>query len=396
MHVPDDGLIQFAKRRPDWELRSMHQGLLLTNAASCLDTRTAGTRMPCPRCKKSRALYCYDCVIPLLDPAPRVQLPFQLSILTHSSELSSKNTGVHAAILAPDQARLHSLDACPPFDASRAVVLYPSNDALEVGQLEPNSIDRVFIIDSKWKESKEMMKHPLLSGVRRVKLKDARSAFWRFHTAGVGEEGLCTIECLYFFLKALAEQGKMFAPASSATASMPSHSQAAPSSLPSSSHGAASLAPTATPSAAAPALESAAPPSLTPAAPPSAAASAKETSPALSAAATSHASAPAAKEDPGASSLYHYDCQGGGANSEGAAEGAATYTEDQSKPGSSHDPHAFDDLLWYFSCQHNYVSKIAAQRLEKHKAKKAQSQSPTPEIQGQSLSGNNSSKRRKK
>eukprot|EP00967_Tisochrysis_lutea_P100823 scaffold150763_cov22-Tisochrysis_lutea.AAC.2 len=56
------------------------------------------------------------------------------------------------------------------------------------------------------KESKEMMKHPLLSGVRRVKLKDARSAFWRFHTAGVGEEGLCTIECLYFFLKALAEQ----------------------------------------------------------------------------------------------------------------------------------------------------------------------------------------------
>ena len=30
------------------------------------------------------------------------------------------------------------------------MVLFPSEDALEVGQLQPNSIDRIFIIDSKW------------------------------------------------------------------------------------------------------------------------------------------------------------------------------------------------------------------------------------------------------
>jgi hypothetical protein len=38
----------------------------------------------------------------------------------------------------------------PPFDPARAVVLFPSEDAVEVQQLEAGSIDRVFIIDSRW------------------------------------------------------------------------------------------------------------------------------------------------------------------------------------------------------------------------------------------------------
>jgi hypothetical protein len=32
-----------------------------------------------------------------------------------------------------------------------------------------------------------MLEHPSLKPVRRVKLTGARSAFWRFHTEGVGE-----------------------------------------------------------------------------------------------------------------------------------------------------------------------------------------------------------------
>ncbi|KAF5838436.1 hypothetical protein DUNSADRAFT_2904 [Dunaliella salina] len=367
-----------------------------------------------------------------------------------------------------------TLDACPPFDASRAVVLYPSDDAVDVGQLEPNSIDRVFIIDSKWKESKEMMKHPSLSGVRRVRLKDARSAFWRFHTAGVGEEGLCTIECLFFFLRALVEQGKIFPPASSAAAGTPLSRQAAPSSMPPQEAALASAPPTAAgaapssipvlasapsaaapaapssipsqeatlvsssipvheaaspasalaPSAATPALESAAaapapaPPSLAPGAAPSAEAQAlPAATPTLELAAAPAASAPslaptaalsaavqapsaavpsarAALRDPVAPSLDHQNRQRDGAEGEGAAKDAATCTEDQrEQPSKGYDPHAFDDLLWLFCCQHNHVSKIAAQRLEQHKAKKAQSLSPVPEVTGHSQSVN---KRRKK
>lgn len=124
---------------------SIPQGLRLSYLQACLDTKTASTRKQCPVCKKSRALYCYDCVVSLLDPEmqPRVHLPFSVSIVTHSREQvraaersvclftcvscfncthldqitnivlsrchvqSSKNTGVHAALLAPDQVQLH-------------------------------------------------------------------------------------------------------------------------------------------------------------------------------------------------------------------------------------------------------------------------------------------------
>ena len=43
-----------------------------------------------------------------------------------------------------------SLDHCPEFDKARAVVMYPSDDAMDVSDLDPNTVDRVFIIDSKW------------------------------------------------------------------------------------------------------------------------------------------------------------------------------------------------------------------------------------------------------
>lgn len=58
------------------------------------------------RSQRSRHLYCYDCLVPF-TPVPSLQLPFQLSIITHYAEAASKNTGVHAALLCPHQVQLH-------------------------------------------------------------------------------------------------------------------------------------------------------------------------------------------------------------------------------------------------------------------------------------------------
>ncbi|GFH16015.1 DTW domain-containing protein [Haematococcus lacustris] len=118
---------------------------------------------------------------------------------------ASKNTGVHAAIIAPEDVTLHDLDHCPSFDPAMAVVLFPSDDAVEVQALQPLSLDRVFIIDSKWKKAKELNQHPALRGVRRVRLTHHRSSFWRFHTSGVADDGVCTIECMLLFLRALLQ-----------------------------------------------------------------------------------------------------------------------------------------------------------------------------------------------
>ena len=48
-----------------------------------------------------------------------------------------------------------------------------------------------------------MIQHSSLEGVRHVKLSQTKSAFWRFHTKGVSEDGVCTIEAMYFFLEGL-------------------------------------------------------------------------------------------------------------------------------------------------------------------------------------------------
>lgn len=97
---------------------------------------------------RSRWLYCYDDLVPYTD-APRLTLPYHFTIITHHEELRSKNTGVQAAIVAPQQVSLHSLEDLPDFDKSRAVVLFPSEDACTVDALDVTELQHVIIIDSR-------------------------------------------------------------------------------------------------------------------------------------------------------------------------------------------------------------------------------------------------------
>ncbi|GIL75732.1 hypothetical protein Vretimale_15281 [Volvox reticuliferus] len=197
---------KLAARRPAWELPEVHSGLQLAPMDSLYNYKE---RMKCLKCGRLRAHYCYDCLQPLV-PFPHVDLPFRVSIVTHHEEKASKNTGVQAAILARDQVDLHDMSHTPTdVEPSRCAVLFPSDTALEVEQLEPDSIDRLFIIDSRWKKANSLMRTETFRTMRAVRLSHTRSAFWRFHTRGVAEAGVCTIEALFFFLDALAKQGKL-------------------------------------------------------------------------------------------------------------------------------------------------------------------------------------------
>ncbi|KAG2432418.1 hypothetical protein HYH02_012989 [Chlamydomonas schloesseri] len=205
---PAPAVVKLAVRRPDWELPELHAGLQLAPA----DVLWENKRSTCGKCGRSRAHYCYDCLEPLV-PFPHVDLPFRVSIVTHHEEKASKNTGVQVAILASGQVDLHSMSNVPrDVDPARCAVLFPSDDALEVSELEPDSIDRLFIIDSRWKKAGELVRSDVFKSMRAVKLRETRSAFWRFHTKGVTDEGVCTIEALYFFLNSLAKEGKLTDP----------------------------------------------------------------------------------------------------------------------------------------------------------------------------------------
>jgi hypothetical protein len=59
----------------------------------------------CLRSGKSRSLFCYDCLVPFTS-IPDLQLPFQLHIITHAAERSTKATGVHAAVLCKGKVHL--------------------------------------------------------------------------------------------------------------------------------------------------------------------------------------------------------------------------------------------------------------------------------------------------
>jgi DTW domain-containing protein YfiP len=148
------------------------------------------------------ALYCHECVLPLAAETPVVLLPCRLYVVTHAQQRLSNATGVHLPLLAPGQARLVSLEELPPL-GSGAVVLFPSANSVPVDSLDLATVTDVVVIDSKWGQAKGVLADAKLAGVRQVHLRDYRTCFWRYHTAGVPEEGLCTVEAVFFCFREL-------------------------------------------------------------------------------------------------------------------------------------------------------------------------------------------------
>jgi hypothetical protein len=97
-------------------------------------------------------MYCPECYVPLTATPSIPPLPFKVSVVTHVAEGLSKATGVQLKVLCPDQVDLHIIEQEPQggFDPARSLVLFPSDEAIEPQDIEPGSIDRVFVIDSKW------------------------------------------------------------------------------------------------------------------------------------------------------------------------------------------------------------------------------------------------------
>lgn len=202
----DDSPRRFhAKRRPGWELPDLHSDLQL---ASHEVLKQKKARSLCPTCNRSRSLYCYDCLVPLTW-TPEVKLPFQVHVVL-DRESRSKNTGVHAAIIAQGSVHVHGVDSLPEVNPSEAILLFPSESAVEPEAVDSSDVKHVFIIDSKWKAAKTIAAtHPKLSSLKTVKLTSTRTAFWRFHTAGVSDAGVCTVEAIWALLTAFQNAGTL-------------------------------------------------------------------------------------------------------------------------------------------------------------------------------------------
>ena len=169
-------------------------------------------RVPCSRCGKPSSLYCPFCLLPTLSPSlaiPSLQLPMHVDIIHHVGENVKKSTSIHACILAPDSARLLEFPRDLPeggYDHTSTVLLYPTPDAvyLDDPSLDVLRIRRVLVIESTWSKSDIVSSHPSLSALRKVKIRERESTFWRYQE--LGRHFLSTLEAIYWVQKEFEER----------------------------------------------------------------------------------------------------------------------------------------------------------------------------------------------
>jgi hypothetical protein len=161
-------------------------------------------RRECPKCKKHRRFYCYDCFIvvhPETHPPP-LRLPVSVHVVLHPGEHRSKATTIPGSLISPD-VTIHTYPAMPSLDAATTVVLYPSEHAASLQELDLAHIKNVVFIDSTWQQSKAIAKDERVVGFRHVKIERKESLFWRFQDKDPSY--LATIEAIYYFLKTFVE-----------------------------------------------------------------------------------------------------------------------------------------------------------------------------------------------
>jgi hypothetical protein len=113
----------------------------------------------------------------------------------------SSATGVHLALLAPAHVRLLSVEELPPLNASTAAVLFPDDAAVSAEEVDVRSITDVVVVDSKWGQAKGLLASDALRGLRHIRLNSYVTSYWRYHTAGVPSDGLCTVEAVFFLCR---------------------------------------------------------------------------------------------------------------------------------------------------------------------------------------------------
>lgn len=195
-------------------------------------------RVPCRRCQKPSSLYCPFCLLPTLPPSlaiPPVHLPMSVDIIHHVGENVKKSTSIHACILAPDSARLLEFPRDLPergYDSSSTVLLYPTPDAvyLDDPSLDVLRIRRVLVIESTWAKSDVVSSHPALSSLRKVKIRERESTFWRYQE--LGRHFLSTLEAIYWVQKEYEERRKLVEGGAASSSAAPSASAAASASAP--------------------------------------------------------------------------------------------------------------------------------------------------------------------
>ena len=117
-------------------------------------------RGACARCRRAKQWYCPECLLPIpyagAAPLPRVRLPLALHVLRGREEkaVTSKATGNHAAVVAPDDTTVFHLPDFPVYaDPSRTLLLVPSPASKRISELpDLRRFDTLLVVDTTWQK----------------------------------------------------------------------------------------------------------------------------------------------------------------------------------------------------------------------------------------------------
>ena len=164
-------------------------------------------RSECTVCHKSRRFFCYDCEKPLLDinRIPKVALPVTLHIVRHSGEKKSKSSVIPLKMVSPEHVSLYSFHrsataSLPNVSSDDTVILYPSDDSLEVDQIDWSPIKNILVVDSTWTQTREVLGILQSDKYRKVRLSNLyETKFWRYQNKPAS--CLATVEAIYLVLR---------------------------------------------------------------------------------------------------------------------------------------------------------------------------------------------------
>ncbi|KFH62761.1 hypothetical protein MVEG_11287 [Podila verticillata NRRL 6337] len=158
----------------------------------------------CPKCHRNSRYFCYKCLDLVGDfpegSVPQLKLPIHLDIIKHEQERDGKSTALHAGVLAPRDVTVYEWNQMPQYEnVDRLLLLFPSEGAKQLSEIDPASFDKLVVIDGTWDQAKKMSKSSTLARMKRVTIAPHETLFWRYQRKA--SDHLATVEAMYYFLR---------------------------------------------------------------------------------------------------------------------------------------------------------------------------------------------------
>ena len=136
---------------------------------------------------------------------PKVSLPLTVHIVRHAGESKSKSSVIPLKLVANDDVKLYTLKTTsdselPDLHPDNTVILYPSDDSVEVDQVDWSPVKNLLVVDSTWTQTRAVLANLQSDKFTKVRLSsNYETSFWRYQSKPAS--CLATVEAIYLLFR---------------------------------------------------------------------------------------------------------------------------------------------------------------------------------------------------